>query len=112
MHVMSARIALVVAALLAGDLLIASANADCICRAQGREYELGKTACLATPKGPRLATCGMVLNNTSWQFSDTPCVVSSSVEPAADREQALVSRFRSSPAFAAHSERTSKSKGH
>lgn len=108
---MSARIALVVAALLAGDLLIASAYADCICRAQGREYELGKTACLATPKGPRLATCGMVLNNTSWQFSDTPCVVSSSVEPAADREQA-VSRFRSSPAFAAHSERPSKSKGH
>ena len=25
---------------------------------------------------PRAATCGMVLNNTSWQFSDTPCVVS------------------------------------
>ncbi len=23
-----------------------------------------------------MATCGMVLNNTSWQFSDTPCVIS------------------------------------
>jgi hypothetical protein len=90
MHVMSARIALVVAALLAGDLLIASARADCICRAQGREFELGKTACLATPKGPRLATCGMVLNNTSWQFSDTPCVVSSAAP--ADREQAAAPR--------------------
>ena len=54
----------------------ASQAADCICRAQGREFELGQTVCLASPKGPRIATCGMVLNNTSWQFSDTPCVIS------------------------------------
>ena len=63
------------------------AAADCICRAQGKEFELGKTICLSTPKGPRLATCGMVLNNTSWHFSDTPCVVSA-VEPPADLERA------------------------
>ena len=50
--------------------------ADCTCRSQGRDYELGKSVCLQTPKGARLATCGMVLNNTSWQFTDTPCVVS------------------------------------
>jgi hypothetical protein len=50
--------------------------ADCTCRSQGRDYELGKSVCLQTPKGARIATCGMVLNNTSWQFSDTPCVVS------------------------------------
>ena len=56
--------------------------ADCTCRSQGHDYELGKSVCLQTPKGARIATCGMVLNNTSWQFSDTPCVISEM--PAAD----------------------------
>ncbi len=46
---------------------------DCTCRAQGRDFELGQTACLASPNGPRLATCGMVLNNTSWQITRRPC---------------------------------------
>jgi hypothetical protein len=60
------------------DALISAAAADpnCICRARGKEFELGQSTCLASPKGPRMATCGMVLNNTSWQFSDTPCVIS------------------------------------
>ena len=59
--------------------LIAASDAslaDCTCRSQGRDYELGKSVCLQTPKGARIAICGMVLNNTSWQFSDTPCVIS------------------------------------
>jgi hypothetical protein len=54
----------------------ASADSNCICRARGQQFELGASVCLPTPKGARMATCGMVLNNTSWQFSDTPCVVS------------------------------------
>jgi hypothetical protein len=49
------------------------AFADCTCRAGGQDYEVGSTVCLQTPKGQRLATCGMVLNNTSWRFSDKPC---------------------------------------
>jgi hypothetical protein len=53
-----------------------AAASVCTCRAPGRQVELGQTACLMTPKGPRLATCGMVLNNTSWQFSESPCTVS------------------------------------
>jgi hypothetical protein len=63
---------------LAIDALISAASADpnCVCRARGREFELGQSTCLPSPKGPRMATCGMVLNNTSWQFTDTPCVVS------------------------------------
>jgi hypothetical protein len=55
---------------------------ECKCRAPGKAVELGETACLATPKGPRLATCGIVLNNTAWQFSETPCVVAR-VDPGA-----------------------------
>ena len=69
-------IVLTVALIAATDAVLSLAAADCTCRSQGRNYELGKSACLPTPKGARIATCGMVLNNTSWQFSDTPCVVS------------------------------------
>jgi hypothetical protein len=67
---------LVVPLLAAADGTLSAAAADCICRAQGREFELGQSACLQTPRGARIATCGMVLNNTSWQFSETACVVS------------------------------------
>jgi len=53
-----------------------AASADCTCRYQGRDYDVGQNVCLSTPSGARMATCGMVLNNTSWQFSETPCVIS------------------------------------
>ena len=52
------------------------ADPDCTCRARGRDFTLGQSVCLATPKGARIATCAMVLNNTSWQFTEAPCVVS------------------------------------
>jgi hypothetical protein len=68
----SAAVALIAAL----DALLGAAAADCTCRAQGREFQLGERACLTTPKGARLATCGMVLNNSSWEFSETPCTVS------------------------------------
>jgi hypothetical protein len=54
-------------------LASSSAVADCTCRAQGRLFEQGQAVCLATPNGPRIATCGMVLNNSSWDISQTPC---------------------------------------
>src|SRR5689334_25061548 len=79
---------------LAIDALISAAAADpnCICRARGKEFELGQSACLPSPKGPRMATCGMVLNNTSWQFTETPCVISEVPETAPDRRSAHVRR--------------------
>ena len=54
----------------------ASADDKCTCRALGKNYELGSVVCLRTPCGFRLATCGTVLNNTAWHFSETPCVSS------------------------------------
>ena len=54
-------------------LMSAPAAADCTCRAPGGDFEIGRVVCLATHKGPRLATCGMVLNNTSWHISETAC---------------------------------------
>lgn len=67
---------LLIVSLFAADALASSAAADCTCRSQGRDYELGQSVCLQSPKGARIATCGMVLNNTSWQFTETPCTVS------------------------------------
>jgi hypothetical protein len=58
------------------DARPAVADPDCTCRAQGRDFKLGQSVCLATAKGARIATCAMVLNNTSWQLTETPCVVS------------------------------------
>lgn len=58
------------------------ASADCTCRALGREYQKGEMVCLRNPAGQtRLATCGMVLNNSSWEFSNTPCVSSRRAAP-------------------------------
>jgi hypothetical protein len=92
------RIALIVT-LIIGDAAVSFAFADCTCRSRGRDYDLGKSVCLSTPKGPRIATCGMVLNNTSWQFSETPCVVS---EAPADVAHPTASHDRASHQHAAH----------
>ena len=48
-------------------------SADCLCRAAGRTYAVGESACLRTPAGARIADCGMVLNNTSWEFTERSC---------------------------------------
>ncbi|PSC02866.1 hypothetical protein SLNSH_21975 [Alsobacter soli] len=45
----------------------------CTCRAQGRTFEIGETACLRTPEGSRIARCVMVINVPSWQPTATPC---------------------------------------
>ena len=68
--------AALVAVLVATGALDLAARAEpaCTCRAAGRSFELGQSVCLKTPAGPRIAVCVMVLNNTSWQISATPCV--------------------------------------
>ena len=79
-----------------GPGCISSALADCTCRAGGRDYELGQTVCLRTPAGPRLATCGMVLNNTSWQFSSAACVIAGAVAEPDDGKAAIERRAMTS----------------
>jgi hypothetical protein len=54
-------------------VLQAQAHDQCYCRAQGRTFAVGESTCLRTASGPRLAECGMVLNNTSWNFTERPC---------------------------------------
>ena len=70
------------AILVATGMFATAAAADCTCRALGRDFDLGRSICLKTPTGFRLATCDMVLNNTSWRVSSTPCVVASATDEA------------------------------
>lgn len=49
------------------------AGDQCSCRYKGQDVPVGGQVCLKTPNGPRLATCGFELNNTSWKFSDRAC---------------------------------------
>lgn len=63
--------------------LVATAHATaggkgCRCKYQGGDVELGQTACIATARGPSLARCEMVLNNTSWTILNQPCEVQQS----------------------------------
>lgn len=49
-----------------------TAGRECYCRVDGRAYLIGESACI---RG-RIATCGMYLNNTSWDVTDSPCPIS------------------------------------
>jgi hypothetical protein len=56
-----------------GQRLVQGHPPECVCRAQGRTFTVGESACLRTPAGARVAFCGMVLNNTSWHFTERSC---------------------------------------
>lgn len=66
--------------LLAGSALVLffqttalAQNVSCTCRYQGEDYGIGESICLKSPNGLKMATCSMVLNNTSWKISNAPC---------------------------------------
>lgn len=46
---------------------------DCYCRAEGKTFAIGEKVCLRTAAGLRIAECEMVLNVTSWGFTERPC---------------------------------------
>src|SRR3954470_1540868 len=82
----------------AACLMSAPAAADCTCRALGGDFEIGRVVCLATHKGPRLATCGMVLNNTSWHISETACDPADNVAQANEAAtSSMLSRLHGHP---------------
>jgi len=64
--------AVILTSVIAGPLAHAQ-SVSCTCRYKGEKYGVGESICLKSPQGLRMATCEMVLNNTSWQFSDAPC---------------------------------------
>jgi hypothetical protein len=58
---------------IASAALAAGPNGECTCSYQGGDVIEGQTACIRTAKGPTLARCEKVLNNTSWKLLDQPC---------------------------------------
>ncbi len=46
---------------------------DCTCRHRGEDFHIGETICIRSAEGLNLAVCSMVLNNTSWKVTRTPC---------------------------------------
>lgn len=75
---------------------IASADPDCTCRYRGVSYAVSSCVCIDTGEGPRLACCGIVLNNTSWSFTDQACPVTRRDPPGGTGSVAL-SRMSDSP---------------
>ncbi len=54
---------------------VTPANQDppCFCWSDGRKIAEGRTACIRTAKGRRLAECGRVINMMSWQVTEEIC---------------------------------------
>lgn len=54
---------------------VAPVNEDppCFCWTDGKKIAEGRTACIRTANGRRLAECGRVINMMSWQVSDEIC---------------------------------------
>ncbi len=56
---------------------ISSAAPSCKCRYAGKTVEVNTCVCLNMAAGPQMACCNMVINNTSWTFSQKSCPMSS-----------------------------------
>ncbi|MCV0425880.1 MAG: hypothetical protein K5905_10430 [Roseibium sp.] len=67
-------------------------NISCTCRYQGEDYGLGESICLKSSDGLKMATCEMVLNNTSWQISNAPC-------PLTHLQDEILKEFGDQPAM-------------
>lgn len=54
----------------------------CRCRFGGQDFRLGETVCMQTHVGTVMARCDLLLNNTSWIPTKTPCQVSDRSVPS------------------------------
>ncbi|MBD8894173.1 hypothetical protein [Roseibium litorale] len=57
----------------------------CTCRYYDKRYDIGESVCLKQAEGRKIAVCTMVINNPSWQVTDTPCP-SAGLTPADKRQ--------------------------
>ncbi len=55
--------------------VFAQTKIPCTCRFQGADFGLGEEICMKRPAGSTMARCEMVLNNTSWKFTEAPCPI-------------------------------------
>jgi len=59
-----------------GAMADSAQGRDCWCRYSGKAHLEGSCICMRTPGGLRRACCGRVLNNSSWSFTASGCVMS------------------------------------
>jgi len=53
-----------------------TAEPRCTCRFAGQSYVVGTCVCMSPPGGEQQRVCcGMVLNNTSWDFTGQSCPI-------------------------------------
>ena len=52
---------------------LAAGGFECRCLYQGKYFNQGDLVCLTVGGTARLARCGMLLNNSSWQFVQNGC---------------------------------------
>jgi|GEM_PF-2655217 len=84
MCVSGAKTILAAVAMLAFFAVIAPAaiaDPNCTCRYRGQSYTVKSCVCINRGDGPQLACCELVLNNTSWSFSDKGCPTASKGGP-------------------------------
>lgn len=78
-RIIKARIA--IAGLVMGLVMSSSvpsrSEPNCTCRYSGQSYSLASCVCIETANGGRMACCGKVLNNSSWNFTGAVCPIAS-----------------------------------
>ena len=52
---------------------LAAEGSGCRCLYQGKSFDQGELVCIHVGGKTRLARCGMLLNNSSWQFVQNGC---------------------------------------
>lgn len=64
------------------------ASAGRYCRYDGRIFSQGDLVCIRVDGRTRLARCGMMLNNASWNFIQDGCPTAALTPPSAPRSPA------------------------
>jgi hypothetical protein len=66
------------------------AGPSCKCRYAGKTFDVNTCVCLNVAAGAQMACCDMVVNNTSWTFSQRACPMSSIPEANAPIQSAAL----------------------
>ena len=77
--------AFLIISLVISQQVLAQTKVPCTCRYQGEDFVLGEEVCMDRTSGSTMARCEMVLNNTSWKFTEAPCPVTN-VLPSEESE--------------------------
>ena len=87
-------VAIMLIVLVFAPQVFAQTKIPCTCRFQGVDFGLGEEICMKRPAGSTLARCEMVLNNTSWKFTEAPCPVTE-LQPTVTISESMTTQKKS-----------------